>query len=371
MNPRRPLLAGIVLSGLVLAACATPPLKPQGVGDTPAHHYMVGMKLLETADLGQAQQEFERARALAPDYAPAWEGLGLVALARKDLPTAESLLKTAKSKQGKYVPAYLGLARVYSAKGEHDRAQREAAAAVDLEPRNARTHLVLGQVRLAAYDFQRAEISFARALELAPTSSEARREWDRSVRIRQAAPGTMVGKRIALAEPITRGELATLLASEFGIEANLRRKRPEIFDASFRPPAELNRPPAVPATAPGDIAGHWAKNAIDLVTRINLMEPYPDRTFRPDEPMTRAGLASVLEQVLVVAANDPALKTRYIGQRSPFPDVRGDHFAFNAIILVTTRGLMEGDRATGAFDLTRPVSGAEAALAMRKLAELF
>ena len=371
MSPRGSLPVALLALSLVLGACATPPLQPQGVGDTAAHHYTLGVKLLETGDLAQAQQEFERARGLSPDYAPAWEGLGLVALARKDVATAESSFKTSKSKDRKYVPAYLGLARTYSAKGDHDAARSEAAAAIELEPNNAQAYLVLGQVRLAAFDFPAAETSFKRALDLAPTLAEARREWDRSVRIRQAAPGTMVGKRIALAEPITRGDLATLLASEFGIEANLRRKRPEIFDASFRPPTAANAPPAAAATGPTDIATHWAKNGIDLVTRVNLMESYPDRTFRPDEPVSRAALASVLEQVLVVATNDAALKTRYVGQTSPFPDVRGDHFAFNAIMLVTTRGLMEGDRATGAFGLTRPVSGSEAVLAMRKLAELF
>jgi Tfp pilus assembly protein PilF len=371
MAARWSLPALLVTLGLVLTACAAP-LQSQGTGDTAAHHYTLGMKLLETNDLAQAQQEFERARGLSPDFAPAWEGLGLVALVRKDFAAAESSFRTAKGKDRKYVPAYLGLARTYSAKGEHDRARNEASAAIDLEPNNAKTHLVMGQVRLAAFDFQGAETSFKRALELAPTMGEARREWDRSVRIRQAAPGTMVGKKIALADPITRGELATLLASEFGIETNLRKKRPELFDPSFRPPAGLNAPPPAAAPAgPRDVASHWARNAIVLVTRINLMESYPDRTFRPDEPVNRAALATVLEQVLVVARNEPALKTAHIGQTSPFPDVRGDHFAFNAIVLATTRGLMEGDRATGAFGLTRPVSGAEAVLAMRKLAELF
>ena len=51
--------------------------------------------------------------------------------------------------------------------------------------------------------------------------------------------------------------------------------------------------------------------------------------------MTRAALASALEQVLAVVTNDPSVKT------------------------------------SGAFRLAKPVSGPEALLAMRKLAELF
>ncbi len=370
MAARRPLPAAllVVAAALLAAACATP-LKSQGVGDTAAHHYTVGMKLLETGEAARAQEEFERARGLDRDYAPAYEGLGLVALARKDPTAAESFLKTAKSKDRKYVPAYLGLARVYMATNDLDRARREGESAIKLEPKTARAHLVLGQVFLKAYDFTKAEGSFARALELEPASAEIRREWDRSVKIRQAAPGTLVGKRIALADPVTRGELAALLATELGVEAQLRKRRPELFDASFRPPGASN--PTAGVTAPSDVAGHWARNAIELVMRLNLMDAYPDGAFRADEPVTRAGLAMTLEQVLSVIANDPGLKTRHVGQQSPFPDVRGDHFAFNAAVVVTTRGLMEAERPSGAFRLGNPVSGPEALLAMRKLAEVF
>lgn len=364
----RPALA-LVAAALLAAACGAP-LKSQGAGDSPAHHYAVGMKLLETGEAARAQEEFERARGLDPDYAPAYEGLGLVALARKDPEAAEDFLREAKSRDRKYVPAYLGLARVYMTTNQLGRARDEAESALKLAPRNARAHLTLGQVFLKQLEFTRAEASFSRALELEPASADARREWDRSVKIRQASPGTLVGKRIALADPVTRGELAALLATELGIEAQLRRRRPELFDPSFRPPGAPAPAGAGPVT-PSDVDGHWAKNAIELVMRLSLMDAYPDGTFRPDEPVTRAGLATTLEQVLSVVANDPGLRTRHLGQQSPFPDVRSDHFAFNAAVVVTTRGLMEAERPSGAFRLASPVSGPEALLAMRKLAEVF
>lgn len=370
MMARRPLPGWWFLGLLLLTAGCAAPLQSEGIGDTAAHHYALGMKFLETNELDRAQEEFERAKGLAPSFAPAWEGLGLVALARKDLSVAEANLQTAKGHDWRYVPAYLGLARVYSAMGEPDRARREAEEALRLAPRNARVHLVLGRILLAEFEFTRAEASFSRALELEPTNADARREWDRSVKIRQAAPGTIVGKRIALADPITRGELAALLATELGVENHLRKRRPELFDPSFRPPGEPRGAPSGPGT-PADVGGHWARNAIELVTRLHLIDAYPDGTFRPDEPVMRAGFATTLEQVLSVVVNDSGIKTRYVGQQSPFPDLRSDHFAFNAAILVTTRGLMEAERPSGAFRLTNPVSGPEALLAMRKLAELF
>jgi Tfp pilus assembly protein PilF len=367
-------LGALLVLAVVVTACAKP-TKPEGISDSPQHHYAIGMKQLETGDAARARQEFERARALDPKFAPAYEGLGLVALAEKDYKSAESLLEESRKRDDKYVPAHLGLAKLHAEKGDLNKAKSHAETARRLAPNNARVHIALGQVLLRAYDFNGAEASFAKALELEPTSTEARREWDRTVKIRQASPGTAVGRRIALADPITRGELAALLATELNIETQLRKRRPELFDPSFRPPTS---PPAGPAASAAPVAsevtdttGHWARNAVDLVVKLNLMDPYPDRTFRPDEPVTRASLARTLEQVLVVAANDPALRTRYLGQTSPFPDVRSDHFAFNSAVVVTTRGLMEAERPSGAFRLVTPVSGPDALLAMRKLAELF
>jgi len=386
----RALASLLAASALAVSACAGP-IKSQGIGDTADHHYAIGMKLLETAgvtdagdefkepgrrrppdDLGpytQAADEFERARQLAPNDPRPWEGLGLVRLSRNELASAEEAFKHSLSKNSRYVPAHLGLARVYVGMGKLDRARHEAETAVHLAPQDPRTHVMLGRVLLSEYDFSGAEQSFSRALEIAPADPAARREWDRSVKIRQAAPGTLVGKKIALADPVTRGELAALLATELGVETYVRKHRPEILDPAFRsqgqPGSSIERP------APTDVREHWARNAIVLVIRLDLMEPYPDGTFRPDEAMTRAALASVLEQVLVVVSNDPSLKTRYVGQPSPFPDVRSDHFAFNAIMVTTTRGLLEAEPGSGAFGLAKPVSGPEALLAMRKLAELF
>ena len=46
-----------------------------------------------------------------------------------------------------------------------------------------------------------------------------------------------------------------------------------------------------------DYAGHWAKPAIEWAVRTGIMVGYPDGTFLPDMPVTRAELATALERM--------------------------------------------------------------------------
>ena len=47
-----------------------------------------------------------------------------------------------------------------------------------------------------------------------------------------------------------------------------------------------------------DTSGHWAEKCIRNVYFAGLMEGYPDGTFKPDSPITRAELAKVIDEVL-------------------------------------------------------------------------
>jgi len=90
-------------------------------------------------------------------------------------------------------------------------------------------------------------------------------------------------------------------------------------------------------------------------------------SFRPDEPITRANYARVNEGILVLITGDRRLSTQYIGETSPFPDVRSDSYAYNAIALNVDRGIMSADKLTGRFSPDETISGAEALLIVREL----
>ena len=44
---------------------------------------------------------------------------------------------------------------------------------------------------------------------------------------------------------------------------------------------------------PADVKGHWAETAIEWAMDEGLMNGYPDGTFQPDKPLTRAEFATI------------------------------------------------------------------------------
>jgi len=362
--------SGLALAIVCLVGCATVGERSKGPTDTPDHHYAAGQIFLGQEKYSSALAEFERAEALHPNYAPAFEGLALAQLGLRNQSRAEEAADTAKEIDSAYAPGYVASGRVQAAKGNLREAIRDFTHALDINPRYVQAYYYRGKTLMRCLDFDRAERDFDSALQIQPTHKAARSAWERSMKIRLATPGTHIGKKIVLADPITRADLAALIATELGLERALRKHRPELFDPGFRRAVGLrSTEPDLPRIT--DVESHWAKGFIELVTELSLMEAFPDRTFRPDAMVDRASYAMTIQQVLAIVDNDQGLRSRFIGSVSPFPDVRNDHFAYNAIMVATTRGMLEAQTGTGAFNLTGSMSGADALLGLRKLAELF
>lgn len=47
-----------------------------------------------------------------------------------------------------------------------------------------------------------------------------------------------------------------------------------------------------------DTAGHWAAKVIEVVSAAGIMQGYGDGTFRPDQPVTRAELSKVVNDLM-------------------------------------------------------------------------
>mgnify|MGYP001239065992 CR=1 FL=1 len=153
---------------------------------------------------------------------------------------------------------------------------------------------------------------------------------------------------------------------------NLYKKRTiKTFDTSFKDPEKAKSASAT-ASSPKDIAGHPSKVDIEGIIGIGVrgLETYSDGLFHPGENIDRATYAMMIEDILIKITGDNSLATKFIGQTSPFPDLRSDLPYFNAVMVVTTRQIMGvKDFTSGEFAPLGEVPGVDALLIIRKFQE--
>lgn len=110
--------------------------------------------------------------------------------------------------------------------------------------------------------------------------------------------------------------------------------------------------PALGASFPDVGVSHWAGGAIGYLSGQNLIGGFPDGTFQPGGPLTRAQAASI---VASWQGLDP--------DTAAFSDVPGTHWAAGAIGAVSAAGLMNG-YPDGTFRPARTLTRAEAAVVL-------
>lgn len=383
------LAAWIVLAAALLGGCASQqPRTPKGVMDNPVHHFNNGLALLDQGQFERADVEFLSASSMGEVYAPALAGRGVAAAMRGGEDAVDTALDlvdegrdAAADAPGDAAPAVRmwpevmeirALTELYKG-GYLERADFLEALedpyedAVDYAPRASEPPFYLAEAHVAALDFMPAEGLYETVVERGGAYAErARERWRLVQDVNRIAPGTVAGKRIALVRELTRADMAALLAEELDVDKFYGRTA-EIGGTAFAAPGEGVA--IDPSRAVADMAGHPLALDVEKVLRYGVrgMGLYPDRTFRPDEPVTRAEAAMIFEDVIVRATGKAELGTQFIGETSHLPDMRGDHPAFNAAMLCISRGVMEADLRSGAFRPLDAVSGIEALAAVKAL----
>lgn len=377
----RKLMVVLTAMGLVLMmACGPKPVKPQSEMDTPEHHVEMGNKLLNAGQVDGAIKEFDRAKALNPEYSPAYLGLGLANAHKADYDTAFDMIKKAKkyaeNNDQKYNVA-VGTMQIYlmgREKIDSDWLQEinnQYALATDYFKKRPDAYYYMGMGYKYAYKFRPAVAEFSKVLDLNNGFvEEADREYKLVQKIERAMPGTAIGKKIALLDKITRADLAALLIQELNVDDLYHRKAKRTFDTTFKAPGESAAAAKPAAPLASDIQNHVLRADIETVIKLGIkgLQPYADGTFHPDQTTTRAEFAMIVEDILITITGDKSLATQFIGDSSPFPDLRNDLPYFDAVMVCTTRGIMSAeDMGTGEFRPAANISGADALLAIRAL----
>jgi tetratricopeptide (TPR) repeat protein len=325
------------------------------------------MQRLQQGNLAEARAEFEYALGLDNNFAPGYEGLGLVELVSGDAKEAEQQFRRSLAKDREYVPAHVGLGRALGAQEKHQQAIRSFERAIELDGRYGPAYDHLGKTYVVLRDFPAATDAYRRGINALPNDSALNDGWQWVSEMERATMGVPSEyAEIALSEAVSRGELAVLLAGELDLEAVFVGKQAP-GERRFEPPGQERGQGRGRTRRPIDVEPtFWARQAIQECIDVGAMDLFPDGAFRPTHVVTRQDMAQLIERVLVEAWDDPDLKSRFFGSVSPFSDVPNTHFAFNAVALATSRGIMTG-KPNGTFSLEGTLPGHEAILIIRNL----
>ena len=396
--------SGIILMLLLILlqslGCGKSPVprQRQATFDTPSHHALRGRDLVEQQRWKAAEQQFDSALELNPEFAPALAGKALVNAHVANQPgrtaeriellreeSRELLLQSmdAAANPQESIRILIDSVRVETLLKEEDWIEicenhySEALELVDeypeLRKRLGELNYFIGEASLAAGAFSRASGSYARVMELNQSHTrEANRQHALVQKIIRAQPGTAYAKEVALVAEVTRADLAALLIEEFqlvrlyarAVQSDTSGKKFELLTKEFN---TVKKQGVAAAT---DISKHPLREDIVQVLKLKVrgLEANPQHLFFPNRRITRAEYALMLEDILIKVTQDQRLSTRFVGEKSPWSDVRSDAYYYNAARSLTSRGVLEvRNPIRGEFGPDDPVHGADVLLSLRLL----
>ena len=355
----------------VMAGCAGK-IVPQSATDTPQNHYTTGLQLLEKSDVVKAREHFERAVKLNKKSPLGYTGMAFLELVRSQYDTALDCAQKAVDRDPSFADACAVRGRILTVRkrGEHwyEEARQSLDRAYELAPDDQRVLHYLGECCLKARKYTEAAQWFEKAAVVDGAYTEDARE--RASLVRAIIEVDLVSERgcfVALKCTIDRSDFAVVLLDEFLLKQKLEAGRPVVYNLIYDD-GDLRGQ----STRPLDVDAHPARNAILEIIPYHIpdLDVFPNGYFYPDKVMTRAQAAVVFQAVLVLLKNDDNIATRYIGSPSPFVDVRGDYYAFNAIITCVNERVLFPDTASERFSPDGTLSGVEALKMIRDLERL-
>jgi Tfp pilus assembly protein PilF len=369
---------------LLMVGCTKETRKSESVLDNPEIHISMGMKLFNEGNYDEAKNRFDDAIKInwkEEDKSGAYAGLGMYWAVKGDKGKAFDNAKKAVSLNDRLPLANTSYGRtimfanrgidadewIEDAVKYFDRAAKYADEKRDNKSL-AEAYYFKGIAAKNAYKFGMAKDAFSEVVKMKDHyATEANKEWEIVQMIERARPGTKVGAKVALLNEVGKAEISVLFVEEMKIEQVLDKREKKEYNNEFVTPADpLKYTEAEQKTdAANDITGHWANSWIRIVLNKGVMENAPDHKFYPDKKITRAEYALMLLKVMVLITGDESLYTKHFGEEnSMFNDVRTDHYAYNAMAVCASRGIMKANM-NGEFEKDKTVSGAEALLIIR------
>ena len=366
MRTRRAALlagGGWLLVLCLAAGCAVHSLAPERVLTSPAHHVANGVKLMQKGRLEAAEREFRIALELDPRCGSAHRGEAVIRGVRRDFDGAfEEIHRAVRFTTPEELadPIQEEFARCRSIRWDRKTWRRPSP---DEETANlARSFVVeyLNAYYLMGVAFKlgdghiKQEEGLGKALSMTNEFSASASE--RLLMLREVGDlglKTDLARGLAFIQRVDRAEAAGLLVRELRLAEILAEKE-----------TEGGKP-----SPPPDLAAHPLADDCLLVLGFGIdgFGCADDGSFRPDDPMPRAGFAAALADVLALTGEDRRAKETGT-QLSPFVDVPLSSPYLRAVAACAALGILEGD-GEGRFRPDEPVSGLDSVRSIHRLKE--
>ena len=241
------------------------------------------------------------------------------------------------------------LADVEAKQGKTDEALARYRRAIELDTSDSLSRTRIGEILDARGDLEGGMRMYQEANALEPTAELRRRITALDARLAylrlpaeyRAIPGS---------SSITRADLASLIGL-----------RLEGLLGSVAPTPVLIT----------DVRNHWASDWIMATAQAGVIEPYENHTFQPRAVIMRSDLAQAVSRMLkIITATRPALLKEWQSRQQKMADVGVSNLHYADASLSVVAGILPLTE-SGAFQLSRAVSGAEAIDAITRLERLY
>lgn len=116
---------------------------------------------------------------------------------------------------------------------------------------------------------------------------------------------------------------------------SLRVPMPALPQSTLSSDVDVTGPPVEPMAFPDVSADHWAKSVIDRLSAQRWLQGFPDGSFRPEQPITRAEFAAQIAQAFSELPLESSESIR-------FRDVPETHWGQTSIQRAVQAGFLSG-----------------------------
>jgi tetratricopeptide (TPR) repeat protein len=214
----------------------------------------------------------------------------------------------------------------------------------------------MGLAFKAGGEFEKAKEAFRKVVDIdRDLVGDAKTQLAVIDKIERSRPGSTIGRKLGVADRMTRAEAAGLFLHELSILRFYEN------DTEWQRSALASFPP------PPDMAGHPLREEVGNILPLDIegLRLRVDGTFGPDEFVSRANFATMLAYVLGRIMKDPLLSTKQAKYVSPFKDVRNDASYLGSIMVCREWAGLDAEN--GIYNPMGAVSGYDALFAIRMI----